>query len=122
MITPADLPAEFAAVPDAVAKFWIAAAVAQVETRRWVLAGADPVFGVTLLASHLLKAAGLGSDPGSGAPVIASESIGGVSVSMQNGTEANGSHASSTYGRTFDDILSRVWRAPRSRPLIGLRP
>lgn len=105
--TPADLPPEFAAVPEAVALYWIGKATAAVDARKWLCAGVDPDEGICALAAHYIK-----SDPASGLPVSAgtttSKSIGGVSVGVTVGAEVSGKHGSTVYGRAYDEMLARV--------------
>lgn len=121
-VTPADLPSEFALVPEADAQFWIDQAEAAVDRARWVCAGADPDQGVIALASHFMKGAGLGSNTSIAAAVISSKRVGDVSVSVKTGAEADGDHGGSAYGRAFDSMLARVLRARRRHMPTRPRP
>jgi hypothetical protein len=120
-VTLADLPPEFAAVDEATANFWIGAASAAVDSKRWICAGVDPDEGIKLLASHMLKLAGLGSG-GVVIGTIASKSIGGVSVSLTQGASASGPNGSTVYGQAFDAMQARVDKSRRRHLPPGPQP
>lgn len=67
-----------------------------------------------LLAAHYLATGGfIAGAVGAGA--VTSRSIGGLTVAYASGgTSASGPHASTAYGRAFDEISDRVLHAPVS--------
>lgn len=121
-VTADKLPAEFAGVDATTAAFWIAQAEAAVDRPRWLCAGADPDQGVLALASHYLKAAGLGDDEGTELGAKAkSERIGDVATTNALGSEADGEHGGTPYGTAFDTMLDRV-RSHRGRRIARPQP
>lgn len=106
-ITPADLPAEFAAVADDIAQMWIDVAEATIDRAKWSCARVNPDTGVKMLAAHLIK---LDANSGTPAPsgTITSKSIGGVSVSKAVSSAASGPHGLTEYGQAYDGLKHRV--------------
>jgi Protein of unknown function (DUF4054) len=98
--TSADLPAEFSSVDAAIVAMALREAQLQVATTAWGEATSE---GQTLLASHILKMQGLGSDTSAQGPVRSrrvgdvSEDYAVVSPASVLGDELGSTH----YGRRF---------------------
>src|SRR5690606_20910520 len=112
-VVQADLPAEFAATDATIVAFWISVSTGEVEPAKWTACGVDPEQGIVLLASHYLKEAGEGTAASTAVGTIASERVGEVSTTYAVGNKSSstiGDHATTAYGRAYDQLLARVQR------------
>lgn len=101
--------------PDAMINFWYGMADAMLNVTRW---GDLRIYGLSLLVAHNISLAAVdiedaavGTAPGRSSSIVGSESVGGVSVSMDTSASLEnnaGQYNETRYGRQYIRLARQV--------------